>query len=121
VHDVAAACTLAMERPDAVGRVFNVASGESRRVLDIATAVASALGKNIDPEVTAKYRVGDIRHCIADISLARDQLGFEPQVRFEQGIRELADYLQAEAAHGAVARAPLHQARPVLEVRGLTL
>lgn len=121
VHDVAAACTLAMERNDAIGRVFNVASGESRRVIDIATTMAKALGKDIAPEVTGKYRVGDIRHCIADISLARDQLGFEPQVTFERGIRELADYLQSQAAGGTVARDRVHEARRELEVRGLTL
>jgi dTDP-L-rhamnose 4-epimerase len=121
VHDVAAACTLAMERSDAIGRVFNVASGESRRVIDIATTMAKALGKDIAPEVTGKYRVGDIRHCIADISLARDQLGFEPQVTFERGIRELADYLRSQAAGGAVAQDRVHEARRELEMRGLTL
>jgi dTDP-L-rhamnose 4-epimerase len=121
VHDVAAACTLAMERNDAIGRVFNVASGESRRIIDIATGMAKALGKEIPPEVTGKYRVGDIRHCVADISLARDQLGFEPQVTFERGIRELADYLQSQAAEGTVAHDRVHEARRELEMRGLTL
>jgi dTDP-L-rhamnose 4-epimerase len=121
VHDVAAACTLAMERNDAIGRVFNVASGESRRVIDIATGMAKALGKDIAPEVTGKYRVGDIRHCVADISLARAQLGFEPQVTFERGIRELAGYLQSQAAGGTVAHDRVHEARRELEMRGLTL
>jgi dTDP-L-rhamnose 4-epimerase len=121
VYDVANACVLAMDRPDAAGRVFNVASGESRRVIDVANDIAKALGQNIQPEITGKYRVGDIRHCFADISLARDQLGYEPQVSFENGIRELAEYLKVSASKGTVARDRVLEARRELESRGLTL
>ena len=121
VYDVAAACLCAMERDDAVGRVFNVASGESRRIIDVAHDMARVLGQSVAPEVTGKYRVGDIRHCFADITLARDQLGFEPQVTFEHGIRELGEYLKAQAAKGTVARDRVHEARRELEARGLTL
>jgi dTDP-L-rhamnose 4-epimerase len=121
VHDVVSACMLAMERPDAVGRVFNVASGESRRIIDVASDMAEALGQRLPAEITGKYRVGDIRHCFADISLARDQLGFEPRVSFEEGIRELADFLKTQASKGSVARDRVQEARRELETRGLTL
>jgi dTDP-L-rhamnose 4-epimerase len=121
VYDVASACTLAMEREDAIGRVFNVGSGESRRVIDVAVGMARALGKDLQPDITGKYRVGDIRHCFADIGLARDQLGFEPQVTFERGVRELADYLEAQTARGSVARDRVQEARRELETRGLAL
>jgi dTDP-L-rhamnose 4-epimerase len=121
VHDVANACVLAMEREDAAGRVFNVASGESRRIVDVARDIARALGKKIAPEITGQYRVGDIRHCFADISLAREQLGFEPEVAFERGILELAEYLQQQADTGHVVRDRVLEARRELETRGLTL
>jgi dTDP-L-rhamnose 4-epimerase len=121
VSDVANACMLAIERPDAIGRVFNVGSGESRRVIDVANDMASALGQKITAEVTGKYRVGDIRHCFADISLARDQLGYEPQVSFRDGIRELAEFLKTQASRGNVARDRVQEARRELETRGLTL
>lgn len=121
VYDVAAAFALAMEREDAVGRVFNVASGESRRIIDVAADMSAALGREIRPDVTGKCRAGDIRHCFADIALARDQLGYEPQVSFERGIRELAEYLEAQSAKGTVARDRVHEARRELEARGLTL
>jgi dTDP-L-rhamnose 4-epimerase len=52
--------------------------------------------------VTGKYRVGDIRHCFADISRARDLLGFEPQVSLEDGMRELAEWLQTQTASDRV-------------------
>src|SRR5215213_5649146 len=71
VHDVARACALALERDAADGAVFNIGSGESVSVCEIAERLARVLGKeHVQPEVTGKYRVGDIRHCFADVELA---------------------------------------------------
>jgi dTDP-L-rhamnose 4-epimerase len=117
VYDVVTACTLAAERPDAVDRVFNIGSGEARRIIDVATSVARALGKDVPPHITGKYRVGDVRHCFADISLARDQLGFDPEVTFEHGVRELAEDLEAQAAKGSVTRDREQEARWELETQ----
>jgi dTDP-L-rhamnose 4-epimerase len=121
VYDVVGACMLAMEREDAVGRVFNVGSGHARRIIDVASDMGAALGQKLAPEVTGKYRVGDIRHCFADISLARRELGYEPQISFEEGIRELAEFLKTQASRGSVVRDRVHEARRELETRGLTL
>src|SRR4051812_43605058 len=64
VYDVARACRLALEVPDAAYRVFNVGSGQARTVLSVAHAMAHVMGKPwIEPEISGKYRVGDIRHC----------------------------------------------------------
>jgi dTDP-L-rhamnose 4-epimerase len=79
------------------GQVFNVGSGQPYSVRDIAARLARVLNKEeIAPEVTCKYRVGDIRHCYADISLARQVLGYEPQVSLEDGLGELADGSKAK-------------------------
>jgi dTDP-L-rhamnose 4-epimerase len=103
VSDVARACRLALETPAAAGHVINVGSGESRTVLEVAQVLAAATGKRqLTPHVTGKYRAGDIRHCFADIGLARRLLGFEPRVRFEDGIAELAEWLSGEIAVDAV-------------------
>jgi dTDP-L-rhamnose 4-epimerase len=103
VRDVARACRLALETPAAVGQVINVGSGQSRSVLEVAQALAAATGKTrLTPHVTGKYRAGDIRHCFADIGLAGRLLGFEPEVRFEDGIAELAEWLSGEIAIDAV-------------------
>ena len=99
VRDVARACRLALETPAAASQVINVGSGESRSVLQVAQALAGATGKQkLTPHITGKYRAGDIRHCFADISLARRLLGFEPEIRFEHGIAELAEWLSGEIA-----------------------
>src|SRR5690606_36030201 len=50
------------------------------------------------PEITGDYRVGDIRHCFADISKARRILGFQPQVSLESGMQELVAWLESQLA-----------------------
>ncbi len=110
VLDVARACRLAMESKDAPRCTINIASGQRVTVRAVAEAMASALGKpDLEPEVTASYRVGDVRHCFADISLAQRVLGYQPSVKLVDGIIELADWLAAQQAedHCDIARAEL--------------
>jgi dTDP-L-rhamnose 4-epimerase len=117
VHDVARACRLALEVDGAAGDVYNIGSGESYTVRQIAERVSSLLGKEyIEPEITGQYRVGDIRHCFADIGNARTSLGYAPCVTLEQGLAELADWLEGQAAEDHVP-----QAREELAARGLTV
>jgi dTDP-L-rhamnose 4-epimerase len=117
VYDLARACRLALEMPDAAGEVFNVGSGEPRTVRDIAQRVAQAVGKDhLAPEITGKYRVGDIRHCFADITRARRVLGYSPRVTLEDGLAELAAWLEGQAAVDRVA-----QASAELAARGLAI
>ena len=117
VLDVAQALMLAADKaPDVAGQVFNVGSGRNYTVLEIARRLADTLGKSIDAEVTGKYRVGDIRHCFSDITLARDLLGFEPKVDFEDGLVQLAQWLEGQIAVDRV-----QQAANELVARGLTV
>jgi len=117
VLDVAQACVLAMEKaPEVSGEVFNVGSGRNYTVLEVARKLAEVLGKKIAPEITETYRVGDIRHCFADISHARELLGYEPKVDFEDGILRLAQWLEGQIAVDRVA-----QAAAELSARGLTV
>jgi dTDP-L-rhamnose 4-epimerase len=112
VRDVARACRLALETPAAAGQVINIGSGQSRTVLDVARLLGEATGHDdIAPKCTGKYRVGDIRHCFADISLARQLLGFEPQVEFADGLAELADWLSMQMAVDRVDQATDELAR----------
>jgi dTDP-L-rhamnose 4-epimerase len=117
VHDVARACRLALESPDANGHPINIGSGQVYTVRQIAGRIAAVLGKDyIEPEITGKYRVGDIRNCFADIARARALLGYQPQVGFDEGLTELADWLASESAEDRV-----DQAREELDARGLTV
>lgn len=99
VRDVAQACRLAFEVPGAANQVFNIGSGQHFTVCEVADRLARILDKeHIAAEVTGRYRVGDIRHCFADISRARSVLGYAPQVAFEDGLAELIQWLDGRVA-----------------------
>jgi dTDP-L-rhamnose 4-epimerase len=99
VSDVARACHLALTTDEAAGQVLNIGSGSSVTVLEIAEKLAKVTGNTgAEPEITGKYRVGDIRHCFADISRARSVLGFEPEVTLEDGMATLAEWLEGQVA-----------------------
>jgi dTDP-L-rhamnose 4-epimerase len=95
VHDVAQACVLALESTHSKD-VFNIGSGQSRTIASVARDLARVMGRSIAPEITGKYRAGDIRHCFADIEKSRSVLKFEPRVAFDHGLDELADYLAGQ-------------------------
>ena len=117
VKDIARACRLAMEIPEAEGEVFNVGSGNRYTIRTIADKLAEVMGKQeIEAEITGKYRVGDIRHCFADTSKTKNMLGFEPEVAFEEGLLELAQWLETQIATDNVS-----QASNELSSRGLTV
>lgn len=117
VYDVAQACVLAAEQDAAVGHAINIGSGVARTVREIGQRVARMVGRpEIDAEITGKYRVGDIRRCFADISLARQVLGYQPRVGLDEGLVELAGWLEGQVADDRV-----EQASRELAVRGLTV
>jgi dTDP-L-rhamnose 4-epimerase len=115
VHDVARACRLALECDGADGEVVNVGSGRASTINDVARRFAGLLGKpDIYPEITRKHRTGDIRHCFADITRARQLLGYSPSVSLDAGLKELAAWLRGQRP---VDRS--EQAWGELECRGL--
>jgi len=99
VHDVAMACCRALDADRAAGLAINIGSGESTSVSEIAARMAHTLGrKDIASEITGRYRVGDIRHCFADITLGREVLGYTPEVDLSRGMSELAVWLEGQVA-----------------------
>lgn len=99
VYDVARACRLALETPAAAGRSFNISSGQPMTVKEVAERTVAAIGAaHLQPELTGKYRAGDIRHCFADISLANKVLGWHPEVTLEEGLEDLAGWLEGQSA-----------------------
>ena len=65
----------------------------------------------LEPEVTGEFRVGDIRHCFADISLARETLGYAPEVELDAGMTELAAWLEGQTADDRVEAAAAELAK----------
>ncbi|HEX6613072.1 MAG TPA: NAD-dependent epimerase/dehydratase family protein [Rhodanobacteraceae bacterium] len=117
VRDVACACRLALQTDDIGGSVVNIGSGRSISILGVAAAMAQALAiEDLPPQVTRKVRVGDIRHCFADISLAGKLLGYAPQVSLTEGLGELVEWMLGQRAFDRVDAASEELAK-----RGLSL
>lgn len=115
VTDVARAFADALVLPRATGGTFNIGSGVDRSVTEVATELARAMGKNsIAPEIIGKARIGDIRHCFCDTTLAAERLGFRARADFGEGLAELAEWVAVQKAEDGVAKM-----RAELDARGL--
>ena len=115
VDDVADAFLLAMETPGISGEAFNIGSGRSYAIGDIARMAAAAMGRpDLEPVILEKTRAGDIRHCFADISKAQQYLGFAPRHTLEASLDELVAWVRRQRSEGHV-----RDAHGELAARGL--
>jgi dTDP-L-rhamnose 4-epimerase len=114
VKDIARANLMALETDRGDYQSFNIGTGRPTSVKQIAELLARGLDKNIDPEIVGKYREGDIRHCVADISKAREILGYEPSIDLERGLEELLSWLATQKAEDRVAGATAELTRRAL-------
>ncbi|MHB8646323.1 MAG: NAD-dependent epimerase/dehydratase family protein, partial [Thermomicrobiales bacterium] len=87
IDDVAAATVAAVETPGVGKSIINVGAGVRTSVRDVAETLYAILETEPHADVCEKYRVGDIRHCYADITRLRDQLGYTPRIDFAEGLR----------------------------------
>lgn len=85
ISNVVKANLLAVEVKEAAGKVFNIANGESHTVKELFDFVKEYLKVDIQPKYE-EPRPGDVRHTLADISLAKEVLGYEPEIGFEDGL-----------------------------------
>ncbi|CUH82326.1 NAD-dependent epimerase/dehydratase family protein [Tropicibacter naphthalenivorans] len=90
IDDVVAATMLAIEHENAPGFAYNVGSGVATTVLEVVDALIAAYGRPTESKVSGQFRLGDIRHNYADLSLISGRLGFQPSVDFAEGIRQFA-------------------------------
>jgi dTDP-L-rhamnose 4-epimerase len=102
VRDIAEALCLAAESDRPGAHVLNVATGRKTSVVQVADALARALGLDIAPQLMNKFRVGDIRHCFGDPSRAREVLGFQARYSFEEGLPALIEWCRRESPEDRV-------------------
>ena len=105
VSDIVRANLLALELSGADGHAVNIGTGVPTSVRRVSDLLSQGLGKDLPPTIVGKYREGDIRHCVADISQAKRLLAFEPTITLEQGIPELLSWVGRQQAADAVQRA----------------
>jgi dTDP-L-rhamnose 4-epimerase len=115
VSDIVSGIVRALSSDDAEGHAINLGTGKSTSVGEIAEVLANGLGRVIEPERPQQYRAGDIRHCYADVTLARQTLGFEAEVPLAEGMENLLEWLQGQEAVDHVDAAARE-----LAARGLT-
>jgi dTDP-L-rhamnose 4-epimerase len=111
VRDVARAFALALEQDGADGLAVNIGSGRSVTVRDLAEQLGAVVGRELEPEITGESRVGDIRHCFADVGLAQETLGYAPEVELADGMSALAAWLEGQTAEDRIDHAAAELAR----------
>lgn len=115
VKDIAQANLVALEAKSIESGVYNVGSGRKITILEVAEALTKLMKFTGEPEIAHKFRVGDVRHCFADISKI-EALGYRPKVKYEDGLSDLVDWVKRQTATDT-----FEKARQELEQKGLTI
>mgnify|MGYP000946704822 FL=1 len=96
ISDVVDATVLGIEKETANNQVFNVGTGVATDVITVATELSKNYGIQVPITISGNYRLGDIRHNYADISKAKQLLGFEPKVSFKEGLKQFTDWVNTQ-------------------------
>jgi dTDP-L-rhamnose 4-epimerase len=97
VSDVVAATMAAADAgAPADYRAYNVGSGQHSKISELARLLTATIDPTVVPAIPGEYRVGDIRHCFADITLAQEKLGWTPKVRLARGLEEFLSWATAQ-------------------------
>lgn len=96
ISDVVDATVLGIEKEAANNQVFNVGTGVATDVITVATELSNNYGIQVPITISGNYRLGDIRHNYADITKARQLLGFEPKISFKEGLKQFTDWVNTQ-------------------------
>lgn len=115
--DIARANVQALERSDADHQAVNIGSGNPITILEVAWTLLRQMGAtDREPHILGEFRPGDTRHCIPDLSRARQLLNYAPRLTFDQGAAELVEWVRSQ--EGEV-QDRSEQARRELQEHGL--
>lgn len=95
IDDVVTA-TIAAIDSDVTGRAYNVGTGETTDVVTVAQSLKSNYGCGGELRISGNFRIGDIRHNIADLSRIKQDLGFVPQISFAEGVRAFSRWVETQ-------------------------
>ena len=96
ISDVVDATVLGIEKETANNQVFNVGTGVATDVITVAKELSNNYGIQVPITISGNYRLGDIRHNYADITKARQLLGFEPKISFKEGLKQFTDWVNTQ-------------------------
>lgn len=109
IDDVVEATARAVSHQDAAGHVLNVGSGVATTVTAVVDTLFRCFNARVPARVTGAYRLGDIRHNVADIRRLADVLGFVPAVTFEEGVQRFVDWARTEPVEAGSYRQSLEE------------
>ena len=100
VRDVVGACMLAIEKPEITDAVLNIGTGHATNLLELVALLNREMpvSSRKEPEIVGRFREGDIRACYADVTKARDILGFSPRVTLDEGVKELTSWVRDQSS-----------------------
>ena len=90
------ATILGIEKKEANGQVFNVGSGVTTTVREVAESLKKFYNSDINISISGKYRLGDIRHNYADLTKIKEALGFSPKYDFQKGISKFVNWVKTQ-------------------------
>ena len=96
IDDVVDATILGIEKEEANSEIFNVGSGVATTVKEVAESLKDYYSSDINISISGKYRLGDIRHNYADLTKAKNLLGFSPKFDFTKGISEFVSWVRTQ-------------------------
>jgi dTDP-L-rhamnose 4-epimerase len=96
VEDVANAVLHCVSAPFSRGVTLNVGSGRASSIIAVARLLCEIMQSPIEPQVTGQYRIGDIRHNIADITRLARETGFCPVISLEEGMRRFCEWVATQ-------------------------
>lgn len=96
IDDVADATIKGLENNKAITKIYNVGSGESTRVIDIANTLVKLYNSDVSVNITGNFRLGDIRHNYADLIKINQELNYEPKFPFQTGISKFANWVNMQ-------------------------
>jgi dTDP-L-rhamnose 4-epimerase len=96
IDDVVNGTMLAMFEKEAKNTSYNIGSGQSTSVVQVAESLKKAYRSDVNVFVSGNFRIGDIRHNKADITKANKELSFTPEVMFDKGIKLFSDWVKTQ-------------------------
>ena len=100
VSDLVDGCVKGIETEGVADEVFNLGTGSAIDLLTLLALLKREIpsAADVEPQILGQFRDGDVRSCYADITHARERLGFRPKVTIEEGVRGLAAWVRAQSA-----------------------
>lgn len=102
ISDILSASLACMDAENVQYGIYNVGSANSISINELAVMIAHKMGVASESIITNKYRVGDIRHCYADVSLIEKEIGWTPKIRLEDGISDLISWVTIQTPREAI-------------------